>query len=117
MYNVKIKPARATRKFAARLVEATPHDTKFGIVSCGNHEVRDLPNCETYVRSDDGQRDVLVHGNRAFSYHGTVIAVTADAFKFLTVTSAGWGSMSTNAALNQYISHFKWLGYRIFVAN
>lgn len=31
MYNVKIKPARATRKFAARLVEATPHDTKFGI--------------------------------------------------------------------------------------
>lgn len=117
MYNVNIQPARATRKFAARLVEVDPHDTRFGVVSCGNHEVRDLPNCETYVRSDDGQRDVLVRGNRAFSYHGTVIAVAADASKTLTVTCGGWGSMSTNAALNQYIGHFRWLGYNIVVAN
>ena len=117
MYNIKIKPARATRKFAARLVEADPHDTRFGVVSCGNHEVRDLPRGEVYIRSDDGQRDVLVHANRAFSYHGTVIAVADDAFKVLTVTSAGWGSMSTNAALNQYIGHFRWLGYNIVVAN
>lgn len=112
-----IQPARATRKFAVTLVEATPHNTKFGVVSCGNHEVRDLPNFEVYVRSDDGQRDVLVHGNRAFAYHGTVIAVAEDTGKYLTVTCAGWGSMSTNAALNQYISHFKWLGYKIVVAN
>lgn len=117
MYNINSKPARATRKFAATLVEATPHNTKFGVVSCGNHEVRDLPNFEVYVRSDDGQRDVLVYGNRAFAYHGTVIAVAEDTGKYLTVTCAGWGSMSTNAALNQYISHFKWLGYKIVVAN
>lgn len=117
MYNVNIQPARATRKFAATLVEAMPHDTKFGVVSCGNHEVRDLPNREVYVRSDDGQRDIRVHGNRAFTYHGTVIAVAADSSKTLTVTCGGWGSMSTNAAINQYIGHFKWLGYRILVAN
>lgn len=117
VYNLNITPARPTRKFAARLVDACPHDTRFGVVSCGNHEVRDLPREEVYVHSDDGQRDVLVRGNRAFSYHGTVIAVAADAFKVLTVTSAGWGSMSTNAAINQYIGHFKWLGYKIVVAN
>lgn len=117
MYNINIQPARATRKFAEKLIEATPHNTKFGVVQCGNHEVRDLLSGEVYIRSNDGQRDILVHGNRAFAYHGTVIAVVADAFKTLTVTSAGWGSMSTNAALNQYISHFKWLGYKIVVAN
>ena len=117
MYNVNIQPARATRKFAEKLVEARPHENKFGVVQCGNHEVRDLPSGEVYIRSNDGQRDILVHGNRAFAYHGTVIAVAADAFKTLTVTSAGWGSMSTNAALNQYISHFKWLGYKIVVIN
>lgn len=117
MYKVNTTPARATRKFAARLVDAAPHDTRFGVVSCGNHEVRNLSREEVYVRSDDGQRDVLVRGNRAFSYHGTTIAVAADAFKVLTVTCGGWGSMSTNAALNQYIGHFKWLGYKIVVAN
>lgn len=117
MYNINVTPARATRKFAARLVEASPHDTKFGVVTSGNHEVRDLPRGEIHVRSDDGQRDVLVKGDRAFFYHGTMIAVAADASKVLTVTSAGWGSMSTNAAINQYIGHFKWLGYKIVVAN
>ena len=108
MYNINVTPARATRKFAARLMEASPHDTKFGIVTSGNHEVRDLPRGEIHVRSDDGQRDVLVKGDRAFFYHGTVIAVVADASKVLTVTSAG----CTNAAINQYIGHFKWLGYQ-----
>lgn len=117
MYNVKIAPARATRKFAEKLVEARPHENKFGVVHCGNHEVRDLPEGEVYIRSNDGQRDILVHGNRAFAYHGTVIAVAEDTGKYLTVTCAGRGSMSTNAALNQYISHFKWLGYKIVVAN
>ena len=117
MFNVNQKPARATRKFAANLVEACPHDPRFGVVSCGNHEVRDLSRGEIYVRSDDGQRDVRVKWNRTFSYHGTVIAVAADAFKTLTVTSGGWSSMSTNAALNQYIGHFRWLGYNIVVAN
>ena len=117
MYNINIAPARASRKFAAKLVEAAPHDTKFGVISCGNHEVRDLPRGEVYVRTDDGQRDVLVKGNRAFSYHNTVVAVAADVFKTLTVTCGGWGSMSTTAAINQYIGHFKWLGYKIVVAN
>ena len=117
MYNINTPAARATRKFAARLIEAAPHDSKFGVVTCGNHSVRNLPREEVYVRSDDGQRNILVRGNRAFEYHGTVIAVAADAFKTLTVTCGGWGSMSTNAAINQYIGHFKWLGYNVVVAN
>ena len=117
MYNVNAVPSRPTRKFAEKLVEATPHNSKFGVVTCGNHAVRHLPNNEIYVRSDDGQRDVLVRGNRAFEYHGTVVAVAADAFRVLTVTCGGWGSMSTNAVINQYIAYFRWLGYKIVVAN
>lgn len=118
MYNINIGPARANRKFAMKLVKAEPHNTRFGVVSCGNHAVRKLPREEIYVRSDDGQRDILVRGNRAFEYHGTVIAVAADAFRVLTVTSGGYGdSISTSATINQYIGHFKWLGYKIVVAN
>ena len=115
--NIKNLAARATRKFALKLVEVRPLDVVSGMVTCGNHSVRDIPDFTTVVRSDDGTRDVEVMGNREFLYHGSVIAVAHDNARVLTVTSAGYGQMSTSAAIRQYASHFSGLGYKIVVAS
>lgn len=114
--NLKNLPCGASRKFALNLVEARPWETKMGWVRCGNHAVRDLPAERTFVRSDDGSRDVEVIGNREFWYHNSAIAVADDYRKILTVTSAGYGEMSTSAAIRQYAAHFHNLGYKIVVA-
>ena len=56
--NLKNLAARATRKFALKLVEVQPLNVASGMVTCGNHSVRDVPDFTTIVRSDDGTRDV-----------------------------------------------------------
>lgn len=114
--NLKNLPLVTTRKFALNLVEARPWENKYGWVRCGNHAVRDLPTERTFVRSDDGTHDVEVVGNREFWYHNSAIAVANNYQKILTVTSAGYGEMSTSAAIRQYAAHFKNLGYKLIVA-
>lgn len=114
--NLEKLPNSASRKFAIKMVEARPWESKKGWVTCGNHSAQDLPAGRTFVRSDDGSRDVEVVGNRAFWFHHSAIAVVDDYRKILTVTSAGYGEMSTSAAIRQYAAHFSGIGYKIVVA-
>lgn len=114
--NLKNLPSVVSRKFALKMIEARPWESKKGWISCGNHSARDLPTGKTIVRTDDGSRDVEVIGNREFWYHHSAIAVVDDYRKVLTVTSAGYGEMSTSAAIRQYAAHFNGLGYKIVVA-
>lgn len=114
--NLKNLPCGVSRKFALKMIEARPWESKKGWISCGNHSARDLPTGRTIVRTDDGSRDVEVIGNREFWYHHSAIAVVDDYRRILTVTSAGYSEMSTSAAIRQYAAHFNGLGYKIVVA-
>ena len=105
-------PAVASRKFAIKLIAALPHEVRGNEIFCGNHSVRNLPDGVTSVYNDGGVHKVDVVGNRAFTYHGTIIAVVDDYRRLIYVTSAGYGQMSTSAAIRQYLAHFCGLGYK-----
>ena len=85
------------------------------VVVKDNHEVLNSEGFGDFIRTDDGSKEICVHGMRTFLYKNKVVAIVDDRNRKAVISRAGVHTNRMSTIVNSYKTFFMFQKYSVII--